>query len=154
VKWALQLLKLRDLLFLEKRRFAANSLAIIGDSFIIGTIYVLITMASADILQTLGNKYSAEILDATDEPISAQELSDELGIPIATCYRRIDELTEHDLLELHDNILSDDRRRIKVYRRSVDEVRVDFEEELTVHVEERSEITNKLDEAWRTLSES
>ncbi|WP_226011981.1 ArsR/SmtB family transcription factor [Halomicrobium salinisoli] len=110
-------------------------------------------MASAEILQTLGNKYSAEILDATEEPASAQELSDELGIPIATCYRRIDELTEHGLLELHDNILSDDRRRIKVYRRNVDEVRVDFEDELSVHIEERTEVTNKLDEAWRTLSE-
>ncbi|WP_123537192.1 ArsR/SmtB family transcription factor [Halosimplex salinum] len=110
-------------------------------------------MASAEILQTLGNKYSAEILDATDEPQSAQELSDELGIPIATCYRRIDELTEHDLLELHDNILSDDRRRIKVYRRNVDTVHIDFEESLTVDIEERTEVTNKLDEAWRTLSE-
>jgi predicted ArsR family transcriptional regulator len=111
-------------------------------------------MASAELLQTLGNKYSAEILDATDEPRSAQELSDELGIPIATCYRRIDELTEHDLLELHDNILSDDRRRIKVYRRNVDTVHIDFEESLTVEVEERTEVTNKLDEAWRTLSDS
>jgi predicted ArsR family transcriptional regulator len=111
-------------------------------------------MASVDVLQTLGNKYSAEILNATDEPQSAQELSDELGIPIATCYRRIDELTEHDLLELHDNILSDDRRRIKVYRRNVETIHVDFEDSLTVNVEERSEVTNKLDEAWRTLSES
>ncbi|PSQ02112.1 ArsR family transcriptional regulator [Halobacteriales archaeon QS_5_68_33] len=111
-------------------------------------------MASVDILQTLGNKYSAEILDATDEPQSAQELSDELEIPIATCYRRIDELTEHDLLELHDNILSDDRRRIKVYRRNVETIHVDFDESLTVSVEERSGVANKLDEAWRTLSES
>ena len=110
-------------------------------------------MASVEILQTLGNKYSAEILNATDRPQSAQELSDELGIPIATCYRRIDELTEHDLLELHDNILSDDRRRIKVYRRNVDTVHIDFEESLTVNVEERTKVTNKLDEAWRTLSE-
>ncbi len=111
-------------------------------------------MASVDLLQTLGNKYSAEILEATDEPRSAQELSDELEIPIATCYRRIDELTEHNLLELHDNILSDDRRRIKVYRRNVDAIQVEFDEELTLDVEERSEVTNKLDEAWRTLSES
>jgi len=110
-------------------------------------------MASEELLQTLGNKYSAEILEATDEPRSAQELSDELGIPIATCYRRIDELTEHNLLELHDNILSDDRRRIKVYRRNVDAVRVEFDETLTVDIDERSEVTNKLDEAWRTLSE-
>lgn len=111
-------------------------------------------MSSVDLLQTLGNKYSAEILDATDEPRSAQELSEELGIPIATCYRRIDELTEHNLLELHDNILSDDRRRIKVYRRNVDAVRIEFEEALTVDIEERSEVTNTLDEAWQTLSES
>jgi len=110
-------------------------------------------MSSVDLLQTLGNKYSAEILDATDEPRSAQELSDELEIPIATCYRRIDELTENDLLELHDNILSDDRRRIKVYRRNVDSVRIEFGEELTVDIEERQEVTNTLDEAWRTLSE-
>jgi predicted ArsR family transcriptional regulator len=110
-------------------------------------------MGTVDLLQTLGNKYSAEILDATDEPRSAQELSDELEIPIATCYRRIDELTEHDLLELHDNILSDDRRRIKVYRRNVDAIRVEFEEDMALDVEERSDVTNKLDEAWRTLSE-
>jgi len=111
-------------------------------------------MASEELLQALGNKYSADILEATDEPRSAQELSDELGIPIATCYRRIDELTEHDLLELHDNILSDDRRRIKVYRRNVDAVRAQFDETLTVDIDERTEVTNKLDEAWRTLSES
>ena len=110
-------------------------------------------MSSVDLLQTLGNKYSAEILDATDEPRSAQELSKELDIPIATCYRRIDELTEHDLLKLHDNILSDDRRRIKVYRRNIDAVRVEFDEALAVDIEERSKVTNALDEAWRTLSE-
>ncbi|WP_136687644.1 winged helix-turn-helix domain-containing protein [Halorhabdus amylolytica] len=110
-------------------------------------------MASVDLLRTLGNKYSAEILDATDEPKSAQELSDQLDIPIATCYRRIDELTDHDLLELHDNVLSDDRRRIKVYRRNVDAIEVDFDESLLIDVQERSEVTNRLDEAWRTLSE-
>jgi predicted ArsR family transcriptional regulator len=110
-------------------------------------------MASVDVLRTLGNKYSAEILEAAEEPRSAQELSDELDIPIATCYRRIDELTEHGLLELHDNVLSDDRRRIKVYRRSIETIQVAFDEDLAVEVEERSTVTNKLDEAWRNLSE-
>ena len=109
-------------------------------------------MASAELLQTLGNKYSAEILDATDEPISAQDLSDELEIPIATCYRRIDELTEHDLLELHDNILSDDRRRIKVYRRNVDEIEISFDNGVAVELSERSVVKNKLDDVWRTMS--
>ena len=108
-------------------------------------------MSSVDLLQALGNKYSPEILDATDEPRSAQELSEELDIPIATCYRRIDELSEHDLLELHDNVLSDERRRIKVYRRNVDAVHVQFENSLAVDVEERTEVTSTLDEAWKSL---
>jgi hypothetical protein len=108
-------------------------------------------MSSVELLQALGSKYSAEILDATDEPRSAQELSEELDIPIATCYRRIDELTDHDLLKLHDNVLSDERRRIKVYRRNVDGIQVSFESALSVDIEERSEVTNTLDEAWRSL---
>lgn len=112
-------------------------------------------MASLDVLQVLGNEYNAEILEATDEPHSAQELSETLDVPIATCYRRIDELTEAELLELYDRPLSDEHRRINVYRRNVDEIRVEFEdEECQVTVQERSEIKNKLDDVWRTLSES
>jgi len=109
-------------------------------------------MDTVDLIQALGNKYSAQILDAADEPQSAQELSDELEIPIATCYRRIEELTEHGLLELHDNVLSDERRRIKVYRRNVDSVSVQFEDGLAVDIQERSEVTRTLDDAWRTIS--
>ena len=108
--------------------------------------------SSVEVLRTLGNKYSAEILEATDEPRSAQELSDELGIPIATCYRRIEELTEHGLLELHDNILSDERRRIKVYRRDVERVNIEFGDTLDVAVEERTEVTSALDKAWRGMT--
>ena len=112
-------------------------------------------MASVETLRVLGNEYNAEILQATNEPQSAQDLSEELDIPIATCYRRIDELTEVDLLELHDRPLSDAHRRINVYRRNIEEVRADFDEDsLRVEVSERSEVKNKLDDVWRTLSET
>lgn len=107
----------------------------------------------AAVLESLGNKYNPEILDATDEPKSAQELSDELDVPIATCYRRIDELTDLDLLELHDEVLSDDRRRVKVYRRNVESISIEFGEDIAVDIEERAEVTNRLDEVWRTLSD-
>ena len=111
-------------------------------------------MASDDIIEVLGNKYNPEILDAASDPKSAQELSDQLGVPIATCYRRINELTEADLLELHDQPLSDEHRRIKVYRRRVDGVNIDFENGLGVELQERSEVKNKLDEVWRRMSET
>jgi predicted ArsR family transcriptional regulator len=110
-------------------------------------------MGSDEIIEVLGNKYNPEILEAAGEPKSAQELSDQLDVPIATCYRRIEELTEADLLELHDRPLSEEHRRIKVYRRSVDEVSIDFRDGLSVDVEERSDVTNKLDEVWRRMSQ-
>jgi predicted ArsR family transcriptional regulator len=111
-------------------------------------------MASDEIIEVLGNKYNPEILDAASEPKSAQELSDQLGVPIATCYRRINELTDADLLELHDQPLSEEHRRIKVYRRRVDAVNIDFREGLDIELQERSEVKNKLDEVWRRMSET
>jgi predicted transcriptional regulator len=107
-----------------------------------------------ELVRTLGSKYSAEILGATNEPQSAQELSDHLDIPIATCYRRIEDLTDSGLLSLEDSVLSDERRRVDVYRRDVNELTVSFGEEgFSVVVEERTEVKNKLDDAWRALSD-
>lgn len=110
---------------------------------------------SKSTLLVLGNEYNADILGATEEARSAQALSDELGIPIATCYRRIEELEEADLLEHQGRILSDERRRVSVYRRAVDRVVVGFDDERhTVRVEKRADVKNKLDDVWRSLSSS
>jgi DNA-binding transcriptional ArsR family regulator len=107
-----------------------------------------------ELLRLLGNKYNAEILAAAHEQQSAQDLSDGLDIPIATSYRRINELTDAGLLELEDSILTEERKRTDVYRRQVDEVNIVFEEgTVSVTTERRPEIKNKLDNAWRTLSE-
>jgi len=111
-------------------------------------------MDGTEMLRVLGNEYNPQILSFAHEPRSAQELSDELDVPIATCYRRIEELQEADLLEHHDRVLSDERRRVNVYRRDIEEVVVRFSEgDVSVEVEERRQVKNRLDEAWRTLSE-
>lgn len=105
------------------------------------------------ILELIGKKYNTEILRATAEPRSAQQLSDELDIPIATSYRRLDELAETQLLELDDRVLSDEHRRTSVYRRTVDEIRISFQDGDVSVVLEESEERNTLDDVWRTLSE-
>jgi len=111
-------------------------------------------MDGIEMLRVLGNEYNPQILSFAHEPRSAQELSDELDVPIATCYRRIEELQEAELLEHHDRVLSDERRRVNVYRRNIEEVIVRFSEgEVAVDVEERQQVKNRLDEAWRQLSE-
>lgn len=98
-----------------------------------------------DLLEALGNKYSAEILCAAQSPASAQELSDEMGIPIATCYRRIEELEDAGLLECEGRQLSDEGRRTNVYRRTLDELAVDFSETVpSFSCKERSEAKNRI----------
>ncbi|MFC4544466.1 helix-turn-helix domain-containing protein [Halosolutus amylolyticus] len=81
---------------------------------------------SGAILSALGSKYSAEILCAAGTPKSAQALSDDIEIPIATCYRRIEELVDAGLLTCEGRQLSEEGRRTNIYRRTVDEIEIDF----------------------------
>ncbi|MFC7203965.1 ArsR/SmtB family transcription factor [Haloferax namakaokahaiae] len=111
-------------------------------------------MESDRTLAALGNEYNPDILRAAEEPHSAQEFSEMLDIPIATCYRRIEELTAVGLLKLHDRVLSDEHRRTNVYRREVDEIVVRFDDDdYTVTVTERPEVKNKLDDVWRKIAQ-
>jgi len=71
-------------------------------------------------LAALGGKYAARILAAADRPKSAQELSEELSVPIATCYRRIEELEDAGLLACEGRETSDRGRQMNVYRRTID----------------------------------
>ncbi|MFW6384822.1 MAG: ArsR/SmtB family transcription factor [Halodesulfurarchaeum sp.] len=111
-------------------------------------------MDVVEVLRVLGNKYNPEILQATNTPKSAQELSDELDIPIATSYRRIEELTENDLLTLEGKQVSREGRQTKVYRRQVDELTFAFEgEDLTIDLKERTEAKNQLVDVWSDLQQ-
>ncbi|PSQ18838.1 ArsR family transcriptional regulator [Halobacteriales archaeon QS_8_69_26] len=105
--------------------------------------------AGVDLLSPLKNKYSFEILCATRSPASAQEISDEIGVPIATCYRRIEELVEAGFLKSEGRQLSEEGRRTNVYRRTVDEVTVDLTgDEPAVSSKERSEAKNRLQDQF------
>ena len=109
-------------------------------------------MDPVDVLRVLGNKYNAEILQATHSPKSAQELSEELDIPIATSYRRIEELNDHDLLKMEGKELSDEGRRTKVYRRQIDELTVAFGvDDTEIDTTERTEAKNALVDVWSDL---
>ena len=108
-----------------------------------------------ELIRALGEKYNAEILSVTGEPRSAKELDEEFGIPIATGYRRIETLTDVGLLTFEESVLTDERRRRDTYRRQVSGITVEFaDNDLTVTVEEHTPVENKLDDMWRTLSDS
>ncbi|MDQ2049219.1 helix-turn-helix domain-containing protein [Natronolimnohabitans sp. A-GB9] len=97
------------------------------------------------VLSALGNKYSAEILCAAGTPKSAQALSDDIEIPIATCYRRIEELVDAGLLTCEGRQLSEEGRRTNIYRRTLDELEVDFSsEQPKLSRKRRTEAKNRL----------
>lgn len=82
------------------------------------------------ILRALGNEYSRRILVATiREAMSAGELSLTLGIPIATVYRKINEMVE-------SGVLVKERSRLTCKGKWVDLYRSSFKA-LTVVVDER-----------------
>jgi predicted transcriptional regulator len=85
---------------------------------------------SAAVLSALGSKYSAEILCAAGTPKSAQTLSEDIEIPIATCYRRIEELVDAGLLICEGRQLSEEGRRTNIYRRTLDEIEIDFSDDV------------------------
>ncbi|RQH00017.1 winged helix-turn-helix domain-containing protein [Natrarchaeobius oligotrophus] len=100
---------------------------------------------STGVLSALGSKYSAEILCAAGTPKSAQALSEDIEIPIATCYRRIEELVDAGLLTCEGRQLSEEGRRTNIYRRTVDELEVDFSDERPQFSQKRrTEAKNRL----------
>ncbi|ELY94814.1 hypothetical protein C482_17103 [Natrialba chahannaoensis JCM 10990] len=100
---------------------------------------------STAVLSALGSKYSAEILCAAGTPKSAQALSEDIEIPIATCYRRIEELVDAGLLTCEGRQLSEEGRRTNIYRRTVDELEVDFcDEQPSFSQKRRTEAKNRL----------
>ncbi|OVE85691.1 winged helix-turn-helix domain-containing protein [Natronolimnobius baerhuensis] len=106
---------------------------------------------SPTVLSALGNKYSAEILCAAGTPKSAQTLSEDIEIPIATCYRRIEELVDAGLLTCEGRQLSEKGRRTNIYRRTVDELEVDFSSDRPAfsqkrRTEAKNQIQDKLGE--------
>ncbi|MCL9815131.1 ArsR/SmtB family transcription factor [Natranaeroarchaeum aerophilus] len=103
------------------------------------------TVPAETLLSALGGKYSAEILSETRTPTSAQELSSRIEIPIATCYRRIEELEDAGLLRCEGRQLSEEGRRTNVYRRTVDTVTFDFTGQApSIESKKRSEAKNQL----------
>lgn len=94
------------------------------------------------LLGAVGGKYAARILAATAEPTSAKELSTALDVPIATCYRRIEDLEDAGLLVCEGRETSDRGRRTKVYRRAIEGLELDLADgspELSLDTTEHSE---------------
>ena len=83
---------------------------------------------AASILTAFGDKYSASILGSTtDRGKAVDEISAELGMPLTTCYRKVQRLQGEGLLFLEKVVVTRAGIRTKKYRASFTtaELRID-----------------------------
>lgn len=78
-------------------------------------------------LGPLADDYSIRILSATgEEGKTVRELSRELDVPIATCYRRVKELVSASLLRNEEKRLTKEGKRANVLRANVSSIEISF----------------------------
>ena len=111
-------------------------------------------MDAIEVLQVLGQEYAVEILQATKDPRTAPELSDDLGIPIATTYRRLDALTDADLVCAVAGSEADSNGAPTAFQRTVDDLRVEFESgTIDVTVPDEHTVFPHLRDLWQGLTQ-
>lgn len=105
-----------------------------------------------ELVRIIGRKHCPQILAEAEIALSAEEIHEQTSVPIASLYRRLDELRNAGFLTIEDHTPAGSTRK-RSYRRSVNEIRITFDDErLTLDVTERRELPNKLDDLWGELS--
>jgi predicted ArsR family transcriptional regulator len=115
---------------------------------------MVMEMATDEPLRLLSQKYTAEILAATTEPKTAQELSDEFDIPIATCHRRLRQLCEHGLMRSGKKVLVSNQRRAKTYVHTVKGVHITFDGSVGIEFVDETDTETHRNNDWDPLAEN
>ena len=107
------------------------------------------------VLDALDDADGRAIIRELDEPRTASELSEDCDIPLSTTYRKLDLLTEAELLEEGTEIRSDGHHTT-TYAVAFDEVRIALTESRTLDVEVRHPERNpedRLADIWTAVRE-
>lgn len=89
-------------------------------------------MVSEGDLQSLFDFYSVKIISmAMQKPVTVQEVSEELEIPTATCYRKVNELVEKGILAEVQKVLVEGQKRRSAFVSLVKEVKMEITPEGT-----------------------
>lgn len=86
------------------------------------------------VLAALDDEACRAIVAALDEPMTAAELAEHCGLASSTTYRKLDRLTDADLLEERTELRPDGHHTTR-YQRAFERVSFDLDDEGRVEVE-------------------
>ena len=105
------------------------------------------------LLSALDDEYARRILTATDQrPMSAKQLSEACDASLPTIYRRIDRLSELNLLTERPEF-RDEGRHYSVYEATLDRVVIDLDDgELNISMAtEPTDAADRFTEMWEDI---
>jgi hypothetical protein len=107
------------------------------------------------IFDLLADDYSRQILVAADtQPRTAKDLSDVCDSSLATIYRRVSTLQEHNLLEEYSTVDADGSHRRK-FETTLEELHVEISDgELELSLTTRDDLADNFTALWSNLRDS
>lgn len=105
------------------------------------------------LIQSLADDYSKKILlSAIPKAKSVEDMSKENDIPLSTCYRRVHELLDAQILVVDRVIITPDGKKYELFRSSYRSVTVSFEGgALKVQAVVNEDVADKLRRMWLTM---
>lgn len=85
------------------------------------------------VLDALGDQKCRAIIKALTEPMTAKELSEACGMPLSTCYRKLELLDEASLLESRVDVYAEGKKT-NYYVLAFDNVRFDLDDDRSIEV--------------------
>jgi len=114
---------------------------------------MITNMKNEDIFELLGNKYTRGILSLTsDVECSAFQLCRELGIPLATVYRKLKLLEQTGMVRHVKTIINLSGNEEKYYRCAIEEFKVTFNRGMLSVNLQKEESDDKVVRLWRRFT--
>jgi len=108
------------------------------------------------LVQGLADEYSRKILlSAIPRAKSVEDMSRENDIPLSTCYRRVHELLDGQILVVEKIIVTPDGKKYELLRSAYRAVNVSFEGgAMKVDAIVNEDVAEKLRRLWMTMRET
>ena len=106
-----------------------------------------------EILDTIGDQHARRVLAAISrEPQSAKELAEECDMSLPTIYRRIEMLTEYELVK-DRTLVADDGNHYKVYESNFESTVISLEDqEYKVRIYREENLPDRFSQLWDELN--